>query len=99
MIAPTVLSEATRLKHLRVMTKLHLQSTGPGELVVLICCRFSIKTLSSDLVAAIHPIDHSRGPAHAPPDLRDEESGKLLFVEAEKLEIFFDGPVLRCVEP
>jgi hypothetical protein len=86
------------LKHL--MMNLYLQSTGPGELVVPICCQclFSIKTLNSDLAATIHPIDHSRGPAHAPPDLRDEESGKLLFVEAEKLEIFFNGPVLRCVE-
>jgi hypothetical protein len=50
-------------------------------------------------VAALHPIDHSRGPAHAPADLRDEESGKPLFVEAEKLDVFFDGPTLRCAEP
>ena len=50
-----------------------------------------IKTLCSDLVAALHPTDYSRGPAHAPSDLRDEESGKILFVEAEKLEIYFDG--------
>jgi hypothetical protein len=55
--------------------------------------------LSSDLVAALHPTDQSRGPAHAPPDLRDEESGKLLFVEADKLEGAFDDPtILRCVE-
>ena len=57
-----------------------------------------IKTLNSDLVAALHPTDYSRGPAHAPPDLHDEESGKLLFVEAEKLEGAFDGPVLKCVD-
>jgi hypothetical protein len=57
-----------------------------------------IKTLNSDLVAALHPTDHTRGPAHAPPDLRDEESGKLLFVEAEKLQGVFDGSILRYVE-
>ena len=49
-------------------------------------------------MAALHPIDHSRGPAYAPADLHDEETGKVLFVEAEKLNGFFDGPALRCVE-
>ena len=83
--------------------KLQLQSTG-REFTVLACCFIEVarlKTLhtGSDSVAALHPIDQSRGPAHAPPDLRDEESGKILFVEAEKLDDFFEGPVLRCAEP
>jgi hypothetical protein len=93
--------ETKNLKTHPVM-ELQLPSTG-GELTVLACCFIvvvQLKTLhpGSDLVAALHPIDHSRGPAHAPPDLRDEESGKVLFVEAEKLDGFFDGPVLRCAK-
>ena len=49
-------------------------------------------------MATLHPTDYSKVPAQAPPDLRDEETGQLLFVEAEKLEDAFDGPILRCVE-
>ena len=70
---------------------------------MLACCfieavQLKILHTGSDLVAALHPIDPSRGPAHAPADLRDEESGKILFVEADKLDIFFEGPTLRCNE-